>query len=78
MLVQTKGAYVLVNLILDLSSDIEVTQFANTLSNVRPKDSTCPYSSYGRVLRVYKKILKCKSAAKYIEHMVRKTQSWEL
>jgi hypothetical protein len=73
-----KGACILVRIILDLSSDLNVTQFANMLSTARPKDSPWPYSNYERVLRAYQKVSQYKSAAEYIEHMVCKHQTWEL
>ncbi|KAF2427245.1 hypothetical protein EJ08DRAFT_360601 [Tothia fuscella] len=73
-----KGACILVKLILSLSSSLNVIHVAKTLSMARAKDSPWPNSNYERVLRAYKKISHYKSAAEYIEFMVRRHPTWEL
>jgi hypothetical protein len=72
------GARILVKIILGLSAGFDITQFANTLSTARSKESPWPYSSHERIFRAYRKISQYKSAADYIDYMVRRHGTWDL
>ena len=73
-----EGARILVKIILGLSAGFDITQFADLLSTARSNESPWPHSSHERILRAYRKISQYKSAADYIDYMVRRHGTWDL
>lgn len=72
------GVNILVQLVLELSEQLDVESLADILSTLKSKDSPWPNSRYERVLRTYSKVSQYKRAADYIGYMVRRYSRWDI